>query len=120
MPVTHPYHHCLNLQMHYPKQSAQAKNPPPIYFPSNDHLIDLRPRNLDDNVIVENADDNVEKITTLQPPINTKNSTEIHKNLKEDKPLFDETISDGKQLRILGANAARLVKGIPFKEMVNR
>ena len=43
-----------------------------------------------------------------------------YKNLKEDKPLFDETISDGKQLRILGANAARLVKGIPFKEMVNR
>ena len=38
----------------------------------------------------------------------------------ENKPLFDKTISDGKQLRVLGANAARLVKGIPFKEMVNR
>ena len=43
-----------------------------------------------------------------------------YKNLKENKPLFDKTISDGKQLRVLGANAARLVKGIPFKEMVNR
>lgn len=42
-----------------------------------------------------------------------------YKNLKEDKPLIDETISDDKQLRILGANAARLVKGIPFKEIVN-
>ncbi|KAK5782486.1 hypothetical protein RI543_000040 [Arxiozyma heterogenica] len=65
-------------------KSAQAKNPPPIYFPSNDHLIDLRPRNLSDTVIVENANDSVEKITTLQPPINTKNPTEIDKNLKED------------------------------------
>lgn len=43
-----------------------------------------------------------------------------YKNLKEDRPLFDETIHDGTQLRILGANAARLVKGIPFKKMVNR
>ena len=43
-----------------------------------------------------------------------------YKNLKENKPLFDKIISDGKQLRVLGANAARLVKGIPFKEMVNR
>ncbi|MBD5805846.1 propanediol dehydratase [Lactobacillus sp. M31] len=43
-----------------------------------------------------------------------------YKNLKESHPLFDMTIDDKKQLRILGANAARLVKGIPFKEMVNR
>lgn len=43
-----------------------------------------------------------------------------YKNLKETHPLFDETIDNPKQLRILGANAARLVKGIPFKEMVNR
>lgn len=38
-----------------------------------------------------------------------------YKNLKEDKPLFDEVITDPQQLRDLGANAARLVKGIPFK-----
>ncbi|WP_076459901.1 glycerol dehydratase reactivase beta/small subunit family protein [Limosilactobacillus caccae] len=43
-----------------------------------------------------------------------------YKNLKEDQPLFDITIDDKKEMRILGANAARLVKGIPFKEMVNR
>lgn len=43
-----------------------------------------------------------------------------YKNLKEDHPLFDMIVDDKKQLRILGANAARLVKGIPFKEMANR
>lgn len=43
-----------------------------------------------------------------------------YKNLKENHPLFDMTIDNEKQLRILGANAARLVKGIPFKEMANR
>ncbi|MBB1110556.1 glycerol dehydratase reactivase beta/small subunit family protein [Limosilactobacillus balticus] len=43
-----------------------------------------------------------------------------YKNLKEEHPLFDMTVDDRKQLRILGANAARLVKGIPFKEIANR
>lgn len=43
-----------------------------------------------------------------------------YKNLRENHPLFDMTINDKKQLRILGANAARLVKGIPFKELANR
>lgn len=38
-----------------------------------------------------------------------------YKNLKADQPLFDKTISNPQQLRDLGANAARLVKGIPFK-----
>lgn len=36
--------------------------------------------------------------------------------LKEDNPLFNIDINaDKDQLRLLGANAARLVKGIPFK-----
>jgi hypothetical protein len=38
-----------------------------------------------------------------------------YKNLKEDQPLFDEVITDRQQLRDLGSNAARLVKGIPLK-----
>lgn len=40
-----------------------------------------------------------------------------YKNLPEDKPLFDFNIDDNVKLRILGANAARLVKGIPFKKL---
>ncbi len=43
-----------------------------------------------------------------------------YKNLKADHPLFNEVIDDRNQLRVLGANAARLVKGIPFKKAVNR
>lgn len=36
--------------------------------------------------------------------------------LKEDSPLFSCCIKSGEnQLRSMGANAARLVKGIPFK-----
>lgn len=40
-----------------------------------------------------------------------------YKNLQENQPLFDLQISNGQQLRRLGANAARLVKGIPFKKI---
>lgn len=40
-----------------------------------------------------------------------------YKNLPEKEPLFDLTIDDAVQLRKLGANAARLVKGIPFKKL---
>ncbi|MCI1553205.1 MAG: glycerol dehydratase reactivase beta/small subunit family protein [Levilactobacillus sp.] len=40
-----------------------------------------------------------------------------YKNLPEQEPLFDVTVVDAKQLRALGANAARLVKGIPFKNL---
>lgn len=40
-----------------------------------------------------------------------------YKNLPEQAPLFDLTINDDQQLRRLGANAARLVKGIPFKKL---
>lgn len=39
-----------------------------------------------------------------------------YKNLRPTKPLFDLTTSDRTQLKILGANAARLVKGLPFKK----
>ncbi|QLL69147.1 glycerol dehydratase reactivase beta/small subunit family protein [Lactobacillus sp. 3B(2020)] len=40
-----------------------------------------------------------------------------YKNLQESEPLFDKSSSDDVQLRKLGANAARLVKGIPFKKL---
>ncbi|MFC6259551.1 glycerol dehydratase reactivase beta/small subunit family protein [Levilactobacillus fujinensis] len=40
-----------------------------------------------------------------------------YKNLPEHEPLFDVTIDDAATLRMLGANAARLVKGIPFKKL---
>jgi hypothetical protein len=40
-----------------------------------------------------------------------------YKNLPEHEPLFDVTIDDASKLRMLGANAARLVKGIPFKKL---
>ncbi|WP_203640748.1 glycerol dehydratase reactivase beta/small subunit family protein [Levilactobacillus andaensis] len=40
-----------------------------------------------------------------------------YKNLPEHEPLFDVTIDDVSTLRMLGANAARLVKGIPFKKL---
>lgn len=39
-----------------------------------------------------------------------------YKNLKPDSPLFDKETTDPQQLRDLGADAARLVKGTPFKE----
>lgn len=38
-----------------------------------------------------------------------------YKNLAPDKPLFDEPITTPEAVRIIGANAARLVKGVPFK-----
>ncbi|WP_054762582.1 glycerol dehydratase reactivase beta/small subunit family protein [Secundilactobacillus collinoides] len=40
-----------------------------------------------------------------------------YKNLPESEPLFDININDDLKLRMLGANAARLVKGIPFKKI---
>lgn len=40
-----------------------------------------------------------------------------YKNLPERKPLFNFNINNDKKLRVLGANAARLVKGIPFKKL---
>lgn len=39
-----------------------------------------------------------------------------YKNLKAGEPLFDDTTANKAHLRMLGANAARLVKGIPFKK----
>ncbi|WP_283678461.1 glycerol dehydratase reactivase beta/small subunit family protein [Lentilactobacillus sp. Marseille-Q4993] len=38
-----------------------------------------------------------------------------YKNLKPDDPLFNVPLGDVEQNRIVGANAARLVKGVPFK-----
>lgn len=40
-----------------------------------------------------------------------------YQNLHEDQPLFVVNKSDQVNLRTLGANAARLVKGVPFKEI---
>lgn len=39
-----------------------------------------------------------------------------YKNLKPEKPLFDVAITDAASIRKVGANAARLVKGVPFKK----
>lgn len=41
-----------------------------------------------------------------------------YKNLKPDQPLFVVPIDSAERLRRLGANAARLVKGVPFKKLV--
>ncbi|KKB34520.1 glycerol dehydratase reactivase beta/small subunit family protein [Bacillus thermotolerans] len=38
-----------------------------------------------------------------------------YSKLKKDRPLFQIDQREGTKQRILGANAARLVKGIPFK-----
>ncbi|WP_341779972.1 glycerol dehydratase reactivase beta/small subunit family protein [Levilactobacillus sp. HBUAS70063] len=40
-----------------------------------------------------------------------------YKNLKPDRPLFSVVTTSTDQLRRLGANAARLVKGVPFKKI---
>lgn len=38
--------------------------------------------------------------------------------LKQDKPLFEIPLTtENEKLRRMGANAARLIKGIPFKEI---
>lgn len=39
------------------------------------------------------------------------------KNLPVETPLFKVSITDQLNINFLGANAARLVKGIPFKEI---
>ena len=39
------------------------------------------------------------------------------KNLPVETPLFKVSISDRLNVNFVGANAARLVKGIPFKEI---
>lgn len=39
-----------------------------------------------------------------------------YKNLKPEVPLFKEKIDNSDNIRKLGINAARLVKGVPFKE----
>lgn len=39
-----------------------------------------------------------------------------YKNLKPESPLFDVVITDAASIRKVGANAARLVKGVPFKK----
>jgi hypothetical protein len=38
-----------------------------------------------------------------------------YKNLAPDATLFTEDVTTAKAIRIIGANAARLVKGVPFK-----
>lgn len=38
-----------------------------------------------------------------------------YKNLAPDRPLFIEPITTPAAIRVIGANAARLVKGVPFK-----
>lgn len=38
-----------------------------------------------------------------------------YKNLAPEAPLFTEPITTATETRIIGANAARLVKGVPFK-----
>jgi len=43
-----------------------------------------------------------------------------HKNLKEREPLFVIDRNNQQMLRSLGANAARLVKGTPFKKIEGR
>lgn len=40
-----------------------------------------------------------------------------YKNLPADQPLFTISRANTAQFRALGANAARLVKGVPFKEL---
>ncbi|HJE44801.1 glycerol dehydratase reactivase beta/small subunit family protein [Levilactobacillus namurensis] len=40
-----------------------------------------------------------------------------YKNLPSDQPLFSVSRTDTAQFRALGANAARLVKGVPFKKL---
>lgn len=40
-----------------------------------------------------------------------------YKNLVAETPLFDEQLTEIEKVRNLGANAARLVKGIPFKNL---
>ncbi|ATO43119.1 glycerol dehydratase reactivase beta/small subunit family protein [Loigolactobacillus coryniformis] len=40
-----------------------------------------------------------------------------YKNLPEAEPLFTETWGNDHKLRALGADAARLVKGVPFKKI---
>jgi len=40
-----------------------------------------------------------------------------YRNLKADRPLFSITVTSDEQMRHLGANAARLVKGVPFKKL---
>lgn len=40
-----------------------------------------------------------------------------YKNLPAEQPLFTIRRTDVAQFRALGANAARLVKGVPFKEL---
>lgn len=39
-----------------------------------------------------------------------------YKNLKPDEPLFAVPIDTSANIRKIGANAARLVKGVPFKK----
>ncbi|WP_125707772.1 glycerol dehydratase reactivase beta/small subunit family protein [Companilactobacillus zhongbaensis] len=39
------------------------------------------------------------------------------KNLPKDEPLFKVSISDQEDINHLGTNAARLVKGVPFKDI---
>ncbi|MDT7014327.1 glycerol dehydratase reactivase beta/small subunit family protein [Levilactobacillus namurensis] len=40
-----------------------------------------------------------------------------YKNLPSDQPLFNVSRTDTAHFRALGANAARLVKGVPFKKL---
>ncbi|HJE86557.1 glycerol dehydratase reactivase beta/small subunit family protein [Levilactobacillus brevis] len=40
-----------------------------------------------------------------------------YKNLRPTQPLFSVMTTSNDQLRRLGANAARLVKGVPFKKI---
>ena len=40
-----------------------------------------------------------------------------YKNLPENEPLFQISAKDPEELMKLGTNAARLVKGIPFKPL---
>lgn len=66
------------------QKSTQANNPAPIYFPSDDHLVDLEPRDLADNDIIENGNNNVKRVNISQPTNTDKDSIEIVKDSEEE------------------------------------
>lgn len=88
----------------------------PVLYGVEEEQIPLMTNEIDVPDVVERAYQSALNSRLSVGIANDGNRFVVHyKNLKPDKPLFDEVITDYQQLRDLGANAARLVKGIPFK-----
>lgn len=93
-----------------------GSNLKPFFYGIEEEQIPSAVKDIDVADVVERAYQSALNSRLSVGVANDGNRIVVHyRNLKADQPLFDEQVTSRQQMRDLGANAARLVKGIPFK-----